>query len=283
MNGINHVRSRLSDWLGDEDLLRARRDRIILVGWQETLDADFRRLVDLLGLPTSTSLPTDEAAAHRSTPDGSREVLSEEPRHDHPRLVCGRLPTHRQPGRPRPDRAPAVNDAKSSINGLHHVALPFPGTPEAIVAARHFYGITGRPRRTPRPAEQLEGVLWFDARRRDRAPPVHRSRDADQRRSPRHPCLRTAGPRFVARSSSRGRRRADRARRGHPWQKALLRVRSVRQRARVRRVRLAAQRPSLRICARKSSSGSVFITFRGSSHARRAWEMPQSRLSNSYL
>ena len=78
MNGINHVRSRLSDWLGDEDLLRARRDRIILVGWQETLDVDFRRLVGLLGLPTGTSLPTDEAAAHRSTPDGSREVLSEE-------------------------------------------------------------------------------------------------------------------------------------------------------------------------------------------------------------
>jgi hypothetical protein len=78
MNGINHVRSRLSDWLGDERLLGDRRERIILVGWQETLDADFRRLVDLLSLPHGTTLPTDEAAAHKSSPDGSREVLSEE-------------------------------------------------------------------------------------------------------------------------------------------------------------------------------------------------------------
>ena len=76
MNSINHVRSRLTDWLGDEQQLKIRRDRIILVGWQETLDADFRRLVDLLELPSDTSLPTDEAAAHRSSPDGSREELS---------------------------------------------------------------------------------------------------------------------------------------------------------------------------------------------------------------
>ena len=76
MNSINHVRSRLTDWLGDEQQLKTRRDRIILVGWQETLEADFRRLVDLLKLPSGTSLPTDETAAHRSTPDGSREVLS---------------------------------------------------------------------------------------------------------------------------------------------------------------------------------------------------------------
>jgi hypothetical protein len=77
MNGINHVRSRLSDWLGDEALLKSRRGRILLVGWQETLDLDFRRLVELLALPSETSLPSDEAAAHRSSPDGSREVIAE--------------------------------------------------------------------------------------------------------------------------------------------------------------------------------------------------------------
>jgi hypothetical protein len=77
MNGINHVRSRLSDWLGDEALLKSRRAHILLVGWQETLDFDFRRLVELLQLPTDTSLPTDEASAHRSSPDGSRALLSD--------------------------------------------------------------------------------------------------------------------------------------------------------------------------------------------------------------
>jgi hypothetical protein len=77
MNGINHVRSRLSDWLGDEALLKSRRSRILLVGWQETLDFDFRRLVELLGLPSDTGLPTDEAAAHRSSPGSPREMLSD--------------------------------------------------------------------------------------------------------------------------------------------------------------------------------------------------------------
>ena len=78
MNGIMHVRSRLSDWLGDRSLLEARRERIILVGWQETLTTDFQRLVDLLGLPVATNLPTHEAAAHRSSPDEPPEELSDE-------------------------------------------------------------------------------------------------------------------------------------------------------------------------------------------------------------
>jgi hypothetical protein len=77
MNSINHVRSRLADWLVDDQLLNARLERIILVGWQETLDADFLRLVGLLGLPSGITLPTDEAAAHRSAPNGSREQLSD--------------------------------------------------------------------------------------------------------------------------------------------------------------------------------------------------------------
>jgi hypothetical protein len=78
MRRLPHVRSRLSDWLGDEQLLEARRGRIILVGWQETLDADFRRLIDLLGLTVDLRLPTDAASAHKSSTDGARPSLSSE-------------------------------------------------------------------------------------------------------------------------------------------------------------------------------------------------------------
>jgi hypothetical protein len=76
MRTMNHVKSHLRDWLSSEDVLRTRRDRIVLVGWQETLDADFGRLVEILGLPVGTQLPTDEVAAHRSAPDEPRPTLS---------------------------------------------------------------------------------------------------------------------------------------------------------------------------------------------------------------
>jgi hypothetical protein len=76
MTSINHVRSRLSDWLVSERLVRSRSERILLVGWQETLDYDFERLVELLDLPSAITLPTDEAAAHRSSTDGRHEALS---------------------------------------------------------------------------------------------------------------------------------------------------------------------------------------------------------------
>ncbi len=76
MNGITHVRSRLADWLVDEDLVRARRERIVFVGWQESLDVDFARLVELLGLAPGTKLPRDEAAAHRAPERATARELS---------------------------------------------------------------------------------------------------------------------------------------------------------------------------------------------------------------
>jgi hypothetical protein len=51
MGGITHVRSHLADWLVDADHVRAWREHILFVGWQETLEADFARLLSLLDLP----------------------------------------------------------------------------------------------------------------------------------------------------------------------------------------------------------------------------------------
>jgi hypothetical protein len=75
MADIYHVRSHLTDWLVDEAEVRARRDRLIFVGWQERLDVDFAQLVALLGLPATTSLPDDEFVANRaSATDRAREL-----------------------------------------------------------------------------------------------------------------------------------------------------------------------------------------------------------------
>ena len=84
-----------------------------------------------------------------------------------------------------------MNDAASSIQGLHHVALPFPGTPEAMTAARDFYGaLVGLDELTVPPT--LEGVLWFDA---GEGTELHLYTDpqASATKSPRHPCLRVTG------------------------------------------------------------------------------------------
>jgi hypothetical protein len=76
MRSVAHLRSHFSDWLGTDELVRARQPQIVLVGWQERLQTDFATLVDLLGLPPDTSLPRDDYSANRSNVDPDRRVLS---------------------------------------------------------------------------------------------------------------------------------------------------------------------------------------------------------------
>lgn len=74
MNGIGHVRTHLSDWLGSPELLRSRRGDLLLVGWQETLADDFERLRALIGLPPERRLPADPRIAHQAPADQSRRL-----------------------------------------------------------------------------------------------------------------------------------------------------------------------------------------------------------------
>ena len=84
-----------------------------------------------------------------------------------------------------------MNGANTAIQGLHHVALPFPGTHEAMEAARHFYGVlVGLGELAVSPT--VEGVLWFDAGERTELH-LYTDPQAPATRSPRHPCLRVTG------------------------------------------------------------------------------------------
>jgi catechol 2,3-dioxygenase-like lactoylglutathione lyase family enzyme len=75
--------------------------------------------------------------------------------------------------------------------GLHHVALPFPGTAEAVASAREFYaGVIGL-KELDVPASVI-GVLWFGAGHNTElhlftAPPLSGPQTT------RHPCLRVTG------------------------------------------------------------------------------------------
>lgn len=75
MRDIAHVRTSFADTLGSRDDVLERLEDIVWIGHTETLGNDFEMLKHRLGLPSSTALPSDPVAAHR-TPDGFSTSLS---------------------------------------------------------------------------------------------------------------------------------------------------------------------------------------------------------------
>lgn len=67
MHAIEHVRSQQISWIGGSiDALERRRDRLVVLGRQETLQRDFEKLKTALGLPAALALPESGRTAHRS-------------------------------------------------------------------------------------------------------------------------------------------------------------------------------------------------------------------------
>jgi hypothetical protein len=75
MRSIRHIRDGYAYWLGGLRYLDSRWSDILFIGFQESLGADFERLLYLLDLPLDLRLPDDEVIAHRN-PGGLRRVLS---------------------------------------------------------------------------------------------------------------------------------------------------------------------------------------------------------------
>lgn len=61
-------------WLVSSRYLSSRRDDLFHIGFQESLDDDFERLRQKLGLPEMVALPTDDVAAYRSQHVGYIEL-----------------------------------------------------------------------------------------------------------------------------------------------------------------------------------------------------------------
>lgn len=76
MQCIEHVSAPYLGWFGTRENLLARYDDILLVGYQESLTADFERLCSKLDLSESVSLPSDPVKAHRN-PDSLDAHLDE--------------------------------------------------------------------------------------------------------------------------------------------------------------------------------------------------------------
>lgn len=76
MHDIAHVKTSFADVLGSKDYVLERLTDIVWIGRTESLESDFEKLKQRLGLPHALALPSDPVAAHR-TPDGFSTELSE--------------------------------------------------------------------------------------------------------------------------------------------------------------------------------------------------------------
>ena len=70
MHAIHHVCAHQHEWFPERQMAA----RAIWIGFTETLSADFEALKQILGLPQTTTLPTDPVASHRSPEDLSKSL-----------------------------------------------------------------------------------------------------------------------------------------------------------------------------------------------------------------
>jgi sulfotransferase famil protein len=74
LESIRHVRDPATRWTGDAAYVRERIENVLYFARQETLDADWELLKELLELPGNQMLPRDPVVAHRATDAADREI-----------------------------------------------------------------------------------------------------------------------------------------------------------------------------------------------------------------
>jgi hypothetical protein len=74
MEAIGHVRLPMTHWTGKPSYVHKRIDDIVFFARQETLDADWEKLKELLGLPGEQTLPRDPVIAHRTSYTDDRVI-----------------------------------------------------------------------------------------------------------------------------------------------------------------------------------------------------------------
>jgi hypothetical protein len=75
MESVQHFKP-YSKWYVDFDYFKLRLDDILFIGFQESLDADFMALKNILKIPQDITLPTDDIIAHRN-PKGIDKSICE--------------------------------------------------------------------------------------------------------------------------------------------------------------------------------------------------------------
>jgi hypothetical protein len=73
MKHVQHFKP-YKNWYGNFEYFKSRVGDILYVGFQESLNADFANLINILGLTESISLPSDDIAAHRNPTDVDKSI-----------------------------------------------------------------------------------------------------------------------------------------------------------------------------------------------------------------
>ena len=81
MKSIEHVNTFYSDWFDTKEYFLSRISDILYIGFQESLEQDFKNLKHILGLPQNLELPRDKSKANK-TPLKVDTNLSEEAIHN---------------------------------------------------------------------------------------------------------------------------------------------------------------------------------------------------------
>jgi len=66
MSQIQHVRDSVWHWFRDPDYFSSRIDDVLFVGFQESLESEFKRLTIVLGLGGDIGLPIDPLDTHKT-------------------------------------------------------------------------------------------------------------------------------------------------------------------------------------------------------------------------
>ncbi len=66
-----------SHWLGNMEYFKSRLDDILFVGHQESLNKDFIKLKECLGLPEKAALPTNDIVAHINPKNVDKRISEE--------------------------------------------------------------------------------------------------------------------------------------------------------------------------------------------------------------
>jgi len=77
MRSIGHLKRSYWEWFGDAEYFQSRQSDLFFIGFQETLNDDFRSLLGKIGLPDDLQLPTDDIETHRTPADCDRRLSDE--------------------------------------------------------------------------------------------------------------------------------------------------------------------------------------------------------------
>jgi hypothetical protein len=76
MQSVGHLKRHQTFWTGKPSYLQKNLDQVLYIARQETLNDDWVKIKELLGLPADLALSTDDTVAHRTEYVGDR-TLSE--------------------------------------------------------------------------------------------------------------------------------------------------------------------------------------------------------------